>query len=625
MRGIKKRVIALSLIILFFAVNFSVSLPVKSKSFGTFFTLKGLTSGGGVRPDYLGMMKVHLNQIGINLDIVNVDWSTFIGELIAFHNYDLVYLGLSGGGYDPDFTGIYNENGTLNLFGYHTSMDWDDCLGGINEWYMKQGTLIMPPDSEERIQHYWAWQQYLMDKICPMLPTFSPKAYNAYWANLVGYNMSDGILQSWGKISWDGSHEGQVSTDEFVITDAAWSDLNPLFQDDTSSSFISNAIMDPLIWYDADLTVYPHLAESYTHINDTHVRITIREGIKWAPDPDEIFTDEYLDVKDVYFTLYCWKYVSNDQHLWEWLEDIEIIDNYTLDLFIDGNSTTEANDAYAPYLSTISTRILPEHYLNQTQIADNVTPNITHSSWEKFSNNAFGTGLFEIVEYSEDNETILAMRPDCWRLNPLITNDPFLNWVNRFGDFSGGINQLRIRIIPDQQTSLLEFEAGKVDLEGVGWNPAKKDCFCKDSRFTVQSDTTYSFGFLGYNMRENRNHIGSREPCPGDSSISKGLAVRKAISYAINLVEINNIIHYGEYTISHTPLYPKMGKWNNPNIIRYDFDLDMAKYYMYLAGYDIDYTPTVAIYGFTGLITAVTIFAATIISTYRKKKTTDKN
>ncbi len=625
MRGIKKRVIALLLIILFFAVNFSVSLPVKSKSFGTFFTLKGLTSGGGVRPDYLGIMKVHLNQIGINLDIVNVDWSTFVGELIAFHNYDLVYLGLSGGGYDPDFTGIYNENGTLNLFGYHTSMDWDDCLGGINEWYMKQGTLIMPPDSEERIQHYWAWQQYLMDKICPMLPTFSPKAYNAYWANLVGYNMSDGILQSWGKISWDGSHEGQVSTDEFVITDAAWSDLNPLFQDDTSSSFISNAIMDPLIWYDADLTVYPHLAESYTHINDTHVRITIREGIKWAPDPDEIFTDEYLDVKDVYFTLYCWKYVSNDQHLWEWLEDIEIIDNYTLDLFIDGNSTTEANDAYAPYLSTISTRILPEHYLNQTQIVDNVTPNITHSSWEKFSNHAFGTGLFEIEKYSEDNETILAVRPDCWRLNPLITNDPFLNWANRFGDFSGGINQLRIRIIPDQQISLLEFEAGKVDLEGVTWNPTSKDHFCKDSRFKVQSDETYSFGFLGYNMRENRDHIGSREPCPGDSSITKGLAVRKAISYAINLVEINNIIHYGEYTINHTPLYPKMGKWNNPNIIRYDFDLDMAKYYMYIAGYDIDYTPTVAIYGFTGLITVVTIFAATIFYTYRKKKKADKN
>ncbi|MCK5047594.1 MAG: hypothetical protein KAS22_13495, partial [Candidatus Heimdallarchaeota archaeon] len=105
MRDRKKRVIALSLIILFFAVSLSVSLPVKSKSFGDFFTLKGLTSGGGVRPDYLGMMKNHLSQIGINLDVVNVDWATFVGELITFHNYDLVYLGLSGGGADPDFTG----------------------------------------------------------------------------------------------------------------------------------------------------------------------------------------------------------------------------------------------------------------------------------------------------------------------------------------------------------------------------------------------------------------------------------------------------------------------------------------------------------------------------------------
>ena len=341
MRDRRKRIISLTLIILFFTVSVSLTQPVKTKSIDPFFTLVGITRGG-VMADYLSMMKDDLSRIGINLDVIAMDWSTFIGELFTFHNYDLVYIGLSGGGADPDFTGIYNENGTLNLFGYHTSMDWDDDLGtGKNEWYMRQGNLIMPPDSEERIQHYWAWQDYMMDKICPMLPTFSPKAYNAYWSNLVGYNMSDGILQSWGKMSWDGSHVGQVSTNEFVITDATWSDLNPLFQDDTSSSFISNAVMDPLIWYDADLRAWPHLAKSYTHINDTHVRITIREGIKWDSDPDELFTDEYLDVKDVYFTLYCWKNVSDDQHLFDWLEDIEIIDNYTLAFFIDGKSTTD--------------------------------------------------------------------------------------------------------------------------------------------------------------------------------------------------------------------------------------------------------------------------------------------
>jgi hypothetical protein len=40
-------------------------------------------------------------------------------------------------------------------------------------------------------------------------------------------------------MSWDGTHAGQISTDELVITDAAWADLNPLFQDDTSSSLLA--------------------------------------------------------------------------------------------------------------------------------------------------------------------------------------------------------------------------------------------------------------------------------------------------------------------------------------------------------------------------------------------------
>ena len=64
---------------------------------------------------------------------------------------------------------------------------------------------MMPPNSQERIQHYWEWENYLMDKILPMQPTFTPKTYMAHWKNLIGYNYSEGILQSWGKMTWDGS------------------------------------------------------------------------------------------------------------------------------------------------------------------------------------------------------------------------------------------------------------------------------------------------------------------------------------------------------------------------------------------------------------------------------------
>jgi len=430
---IKSTILVGVIFTLFVASSFAVQ-PTKTNAIDPFFTLVAKTNGGGVRPDYLNFLKQHLARIGINVDVIVQDWPTFVGELVAFRDFDICYVALTGGGADPDFTGVYNENGSLNLFGYDTSMDWDDELGtGLNEWYMKQGNLIMPPDSEARVQHYWEWEQYLMDKILPLQPTFAPKSYVANWAELDGYNFTDGILQSWGKMWWTGSHTGQTSTDELVITDAAWSDLNPLFQDDTSSSYISSATMDPLIWYDADLSVWPHLAESYTMINDTHLRITLRQGIKWGTDPDGFFTSEYFDAEDVYFTLYAWAHVSNDQQVYEWIKDMEILDQWTIDLYIDGDPSTPENDPYAPFLPSISLRIMPEHYLNQSQLADGVTPDITHPSWNKFATNCFGTGLFEISDFTEGVETVLSLRTDCWRLDETITNDAALDWVNRFG------------------------------------------------------------------------------------------------------------------------------------------------------------------------------------------------
>ncbi|MBK5113943.1 MAG: hypothetical protein JJE41_09955 [Candidatus Heimdallarchaeota archaeon] len=618
MRGLRSKILPCILVVLVLCTNIVSIQPKKTEATTYYFTLDGLISGGGTRVDAFYLMREQLARVGILMSIRNVDWHEYVGELIAFRNFDITYLGLSGGGVSPDFTGVYNENGSLNMFGYDTSMDWDEELGtGKNEWYLREGTKIMPPQSEERILHYWEWQDYLMDKICPILPTFSPRGYNAYWANLNGYNMTDGILQSWGKMSWTGLHEGQESVDELVITDATWSDLNPLFQDDSSSRFISSACLDPLIWYDEDLSVHPHLAESVTHINETHVRIKIREGIKWASDPEGNFTNEYLDVDDVYFTFYCW---SNDfSPIFNWLVDMKKIDKYTLDIFIDDDSHLEGNQPSEGYLYDISKKILPEHYLNQTQLGDNITPDITHPSWNIFTTNCFGTGLFEISDFKEGIETTLTLRPDCWRLNTTLTSDPELDWTNRFGAFSSGLNQLRIRIIPDLIKSLQEFEAGKSDIEAVTWNREKKTEFEQDSRFRIQSYVGYVFSFVAYNMRENRYLIGSRDPCPNDPSMTIGLAIRKAINHAINRVEINKILHYGEYEIYNSPLYPKMGIWINPDIIKYDFDLCKAKDYLYKAGFgDIGCKPTVQINnGIYSL--ATTSLLAVLFFFYRKK------
>ena len=553
------------------------------------FTLRGMTNDDSTRMASLYMIQDYLKDIGIALDVEIIDWPLFVYELIATRNFDLFIVGFIHGEYDPDFTGVYDENGTLNAFGYHTSMDWDEGLGtGINEWYMDQGTLIMPPDSSERVQHYWEWEQYLMDKILPVLPLPTPSNHKAIWNNLLGYNASNGLLQSWGKMSWDGSHTGQDSTSEIVIADNNWTDLNPLFNiTDEPSALIESACLDPMVWLDSGCYYYPHLISDWTHINATHVRLSVRENIKWQNDPENIFINEYLDAEDVYFTFFAEKYLSDDTHSWDWLEDFEIIDDHTLDIFIDADVSTPENEPYNEYLKKLGACVLPEHYLNQTQIFDGVTPDITHESWAKFSSHCFGTGLFEIDAYEKSVETNLTIFDDCWWLDALITNDPALDWANRFGYFRGGLEDLRICNISNPYTRFSEFEAGKLDLVDVTSYPTERGNFETNSDFDVVSSKMASFPFMGYNMRESRGTpMQSMDPCPYKPEMTKGLAVRKAIAYAINRTEINEVVKDGKSTLNDYPIYEWMTKWLNPDIIKYDYNLTKAKEYMMYAGYE---------------------------------------
>ncbi len=613
-----KTTILVGVILSLFAVSSFAVQPAKTDAIDPFFTLVFKTNGGGVRPDYGNFLKQHLARIGINVDVIVQDWPTFVGELIAYRDFDICYVALSGGGADPDFSGIYNENGSLNLFGYHTDMDYNETLGtGLNEWYMKQGNLIMPPDSTERVTHYWNWEQYLMDKILPCQPTFAPKVFTALWSTLEGYSLVDGLTNSWGKMGFTGLHAGQIKTTEIVTTDAAWSDLNPLFQDDASSSTISSATMDTLIYYDADLSVHPHLAKSYTFLNDTTIEIETRTGIKWQDSPDG-HTGYTFDAEDVYFTISAWATVSNDVANYDWIKKLELVDSTHVKLYIDGDPDTDVNDAFAPAITYLATRILPEHYLNQTQLPDGITPDITHASWNKFATSCFGTGLFELGTFTEGVETELDVFADCWMLDAAVDKTG-MDFVNRFGDFTGGLDSWRIRIIPDQQTALLEFEVGKVDIEGITQFPVRRDEMIADPDFDVQNDTQFYFGFFGYNMRPVRLDIGSAAVAPGDSSMTKGLAIRKAISYALDRVEINNVIHKGEFTLTDHPIYLKMGIWCNPNIIRYNHDLDKAREYMAKAGYTIP-TTTIPTPGFGLLITLVSIMTVASASFLIVKK-----
>jgi peptide/nickel transport system substrate-binding protein len=420
----------------------------------------------------------------------------------------------------------------------------------------------------------------MMDKLVPMAPLFSPVNYVAYWDNLVGYNLSDGVYQSWGKMSWDGTHPGQIDTTEIVLDDLAWSELNPFFYSDGPSGVIIGLCLDSLIWYDADLTVWPHVAESWTFTDDTTIELTIRDGIKWQDYGG--FTNQE-----------------------------------TLRVHIDGDPGTPEQDPYANVIGDLSTWIVPEHWLNQTQEADGVTPDITHASWTDFSTNCWGSDLFEISDFTEGVETVLDVWDDCWMLDAGVDKSN-MDFVNRFGTYDGGLDRIVMRIITDQQTVFLEFEAGKLDLIGLGNFQDKKNQYLADATKVVQQDIRYFYNWFGFNMRPVRDYIGDTEPTELDPTMNKGLAVRKAIAYALDRVEINDVLHNSENFICDWPIYPKLGIWNNPNIIRYNHDLDKAREYMTRAGYDLGWTPITP--GFTLIITISSLMAIATVATVIVKR-----
>jgi len=556
-----------------------------------FFTLKAVTNEqeDSARIKLLESLKVDLAQIGIELDIEELTWPDFVEQLIVLRDFDMCYVALTGNPFDPDMTGVYDENGSLNLFGYHTSMDWEEELGtGLNEWYMDEGRVMMPPQSMERINHYKDWQQYLMDDILPLIPGFSRNTYESLWSQLSGYDSEKGLMQSWGNMYWEDLHTGQTSASEIVIGDTSWQELNPLFSDNQAEADIYNAIMDPLIWFDSDASAWPHIIEDRVHFNDTHLRLFIRQGIQWQDDPDGFFFNEYLNAKDVYFTLFAQKHLGVSSNQFEWIDEMTLVDDYTLDLFIDGDPYTEENEPFN-YLKSLNTPVLPEHYLNQSQLGDGVTPDISHVSWSDFSINPFGTGLFELSSYTEGIETELSRFENCWRMDSTITVDPNLDWISRFGDL-WMLDTLRVRIIEDLNEQMWEFDEGRLDiLNLLDESLDRKQEYEDNWVFNVQSKTTSHFGFYGFNMREIRGTpMQNRDPCIGDPTLSQGLAIRKAIAFATNKEAKNNAVYDGEYNIVDHPIFPSLGIWLNDEIIKYDFDLETAKYYMALAGFDLD-------------------------------------
>ena len=611
------------------------------------------TNGGGTRPDYGLFIAQYLRDIGIEVEVKVEEWSVFVGTLLLTHDYDIGIVGLTGGGASPDMRSSYSETGSLNLF----QLDTDMPYGNESETMQDIGVTIV--DLEARQQHYYEWQQLMMDKIVPMLPMYSPRSYVGVWSNTIGYEGRWGIPDSLPYMEYDGFHEGQVSLDEFNEADANWRELNPLFSDDTSSSHIWDFMSESIITFSPDYApLKTGLVTDWEQIDEFHYKFTMRDDVYWNPSYDvrsrtassapldtipdgELMvglkdgeystgTNKPVTAEDAVFTYLVWSnpVISEDTTYHDWISGcyVDPVDPYAFHIEIDGNPSTPEPEQYVDFWARLPWTILPEFFLNSTDPTITTTDGgidcvgiyagmETTPQWTAFSTSAFGCGKYMLDYAVENSVTVLQANPNWFGVGAIDGTEQDLD-----------IQTVNVRVIPDTSAELAEFKAGKLDWCGLTTWPAERKQMQADPRFEVQTFVRGYLLFMFYNLQ--RPFVGGANnyeylDVTGKEEYTKGAAVRKAMNYAIDREEMNQVLHDGEYLICHSVLYPSTAYYYYNDVVKYNYDLWSSMDWLIAAGYPGVYpdteTPTEASpFPLLAIISA--IGAAAAIAFIRKRK-----
>ncbi|MHA2357553.1 MAG: hypothetical protein ACXABK_02135, partial [Candidatus Heimdallarchaeaceae archaeon] len=399
------------------------------------------TNGGGPRPDYGLFIAQYLRDIGIEVELKVEEWSVFVGELALTRDYDLAIVGLYADKPTPDLRAYFTEDGSVNCA--NIKREYPYC--NQSEQMLIEGVRIT--DLEERQQHYYDWQQLLMDKIVPILPLYTVKSYWAFWSNLKGYDSRWGFRYCLPYMSWDGYHYGQESLDEFNSAADFWITMNRLESLDGSSNSLIGYFSEPFFtWNPEGQLTKLGIVNDWDKIDDYHYKFYMRDDVYWNPSYNVTERDnnspslstissselmlglkngEYSDgtnqqvtAKDAVFSILAFasKIVNNSPQpadIYNWISDIYVDpdDDFAFHIHIDGNHMTSELEAYVEFWDDLGyITLLPEFFLNSTNPTISSTSGgvnctglysemLTTSQWKSFSLSAFGCGMYMVDYY----------------------------------------------------------------------------------------------------------------------------------------------------------------------------------------------------------------------------------
>ena len=309
--------------------------------------------------------------------------------------------------------------------------------------------------------------------------------------------------------------------------------LDPNWHVETPTGNICRQFYETLFDRDANLKIVPRLATGFERRGDNAWRLTLRKGVKFH-------NGEGFDANSVKFSLEQIKkpeYASRQAPFFGWLDHVEIIDPYTVDI-VTAKPYPVAIELLAWLGSMLPPKLAAEKGID----------------W--FKTNAAGTGPYKFVRWAKGEEVVGEANAEYWGGAPSIRTVVF-------------------RPIPENTTRVASLQTGDVDI-AVNVPPHMVKIVAGDSKLRVGRVPSARFITVFLDTRYN------------DSPL-KNQKVRQAINYAVNVDGIIASVMEG-HAQRISGLLTAMHFGNDAALAPYPTDRKKAKELLAEAGYPDGFT-----------------------------------
>ncbi len=343
--------------------------------------------------------------------------------------------------------------------------------------------------------------------------------------------------------------------------------FNLAISNDASSSGVLGYLFEGLTetsWLTDE--VEPLLAESWERSDDGMTwTFHLRDDVRWHDgEPFTALDVEFTFNRIIYNDdipassrpTFDFRFLNEETGEWEEAPmTVRALDDYTVECVLPL--------PFAPFLRSMGTAIYPKHILEK-----HVDDGTFVSTWDISTDpsEVIGTGPFTIESYVPGEHVIMGRNPDYWLRDDEGNALPYLDRVVHV-------------IVPELEDELAKFLAGEADVHGVlGEELAQLEPLQEEGNFTIhRRGPAFGTTFLTFNMNPGEDpETGEHYLAPEKLEWFRNKEFRQAVAHAIDKERIIDEAQHGIGYPQWASISPAAGDFHNPDVRRYEYDLDRA-------------------------------------------------